>query len=60
MNIELWKYFAKQWRALLKIRYEIEMIFSAVTCFGGGLNPLPACTKMGLCKACFLSCKTTN
>ena len=40
--MELWKYFAKQCRELLKIRYEIERIFSAVTCFGGGLNPLPA------------------
>jgi hypothetical protein len=39
--IELWKLFDGQCKELLKLRYEIERIFSAVTCFGGGLSPLP-------------------
>jgi hypothetical protein len=40
--MKLWQHFGKQCKELLKLRYEIERIFSAVSCFGGGLNPLPA------------------
>lgn len=40
--MKMWQCFAKQCKELLKLRYEIERIFSAITCFGGGLNPLPA------------------
>ena len=40
--IKLWQRFGNQCKELLKLRYEIERIFSAVTCFGGGLSPLPA------------------
>ena len=38
----LWRRFAQQCKELLKQRYDIERIFSAVSCFGGGLSPLPA------------------
>lgn len=40
--MKLWQHFGKQCKELLKLRYGIERIFSAVSCFGGGLNPLPA------------------
>lgn len=39
--IQFWKLFERQCKELLKLRNEIERIFSAVTCFGGGLSPLP-------------------
>jgi len=39
--MELWRCFGKQCKELLKLRYEIERIFSAISCFGGGLCPLP-------------------
>jgi hypothetical protein len=39
--IKLWQRFGNQCKELLKLRYEIERIFSAVSCFGGGLSPLP-------------------
>ena len=40
--MKLWQHFGKQCKEVLKLRYEIERIFSAISCFGGGLNPLPA------------------
>jgi len=40
--IKLWTTIAEQCKEILKMRFEIERIFSAVTCFGGGLSPLPA------------------
>ncbi len=39
--MKLWQRFGNQCKELLKLRYEIERIFSAVSCFGGGLSPLP-------------------
>ena len=39
--MNLWKHFGDQCKELLKRRYDIERIFSAVSCFGGGLSPLP-------------------
>lgn len=39
--MKLWQLFGKQCREILKLRYKIDRIFSAVSCFGGGLSPLP-------------------
>jgi hypothetical protein len=40
--IQLWETFPEQCQALMKYRYTIERIFSALTSFGGGLSPLPS------------------
>jgi hypothetical protein len=40
--MKLWQNVGDQCKELLKLRYEIERIFSAISCFGGGLSPLPA------------------
>ena len=40
--MQWWQRFGQQCKELLKRRYDIERIFSAVCCFGGGLSPLPA------------------
>ena len=38
--IHLHAFSAGDYRALLDLRDQIERIFSALTCFGGGLTPL--------------------
>lgn len=40
--IKLWENFPEQCESLLGYRHKIERIFSALTCFGGGLSPLPS------------------
>ncbi len=40
--IHLHAFSADDYRALLDLRDQIERIFSALTCFGGGLTPLPS------------------
>lgn len=40
--LELWKSFPEYCESLLRNRVKIERIFSALTCFGGGLSPLPS------------------
>jgi hypothetical protein len=40
--LKLWEIVPEQCKALLRYRYVIERIFSALTCFGGGLSPLPS------------------
>lgn len=40
--IQLWRENPRLCRKALAQRVQIERIFSALTCFGGGLNPLPA------------------
>ena len=40
--IELWQNHPAECKTVLKARYQIERIFSALTSFGGGLSPLPS------------------
>ncbi len=40
--INLWQDYAKVCGQTMKVRNEVERIFGALTCFGGGLAPLPA------------------
>ncbi len=40
--LKLWEKFPRHCESLLIYRCTIERIFSALTCFGGGLSPLPS------------------
>lgn len=40
--LKLWEKFPGYCESLLRYRCTIERIFSALTCFGGGLSPLPS------------------